>query len=285
MITRHYNEYSHGMFLYLLNVFSKHTDKLIKSRTDFAYSSTWSNKPIFPLITHLSGTLSWATHLLHNTPPSILSLGPLAFPELAPHVFETMHNLSLISAAITSYRASPASPPVDRRSISNAVYSAEHRLLSLRMSSYTDDDDIQSISLDFSQVLLLAAHLYMHLAIRELPGTAKMHLKMLYDLKSSITLNFPSLFFQASDAILQVLLWILFIGAVASTDLNTRSFFVQNLQQVCTVLGVETEVDFQSLLKGVLWLDGFCLVHCARVWREMNAGDAFLEGFLVEEVL
>jgi hypothetical protein len=153
------------------------------------------------------------------------------------------------------------------------------------MSSYIDNGNVQSLSMDISQVVLLAAHLYMHLAVRELPGTAKMHLNMLYDLKSSIAYDLSSLFFQASDASLQVLLWILFIGAAASTDLDTRSFFVQKLQPVCTVLGLETEADFAGLLKGVLWLEGFCLDHCAKVWMEVNAGDGFLGESLIEEIL
>jgi hypothetical protein len=237
------------------------------------------------LVPHLSGTLKASSLLLRASNPTILSQGPLILPELEPHVFEIMHNLRLISAAITSFRATPTSPLVDRKSISNAVYSVEHRLSSLRASSFANEGELRysSSTIDLSQTLLLAAHLYIHLAIRELPGTAKMHLRMLQDLRASIPFDLSSLLFQASEAYLDILLWILFLGAAAAIEESTKHFFVQNLQHVCAVLAVDSKTDFENAIRGVLWLDGFCLNHCAAIWAEVGAISRIFEDLVGEE--
>jgi hypothetical protein len=165
---------------------------------------------------------------------------------------------------------------VDRKSISNAVYSVEHRLLSARSTILEHDKSADVDAVDMSQITLLAAHLYLHLAVRELPGHAKMHLKMLYSLQSCLLSTIMSFLPQASDATLALLLWVLFIGAAASSDQVTRLFFVQNLQHVSAILGLQTRREFEEMLKEVLWLDGFCAEHCAKVWEEMNGMDAFI---------
>jgi hypothetical protein len=124
---------------------------------------------------------------------------------------------------------------------------------------------------------MLAAHLYIHLAIRELPGTAKMHLKMLYDLRWSFPSDITFLFFQASDTYLRILLWILFIGAAGTFDTDARVFFVQNMQNVCAVLGVETRGDCEEVLRSVLWLDGWCVDRFDGIWKEVDMGSGMMD--------
>jgi hypothetical protein len=214
----------------------------------------------------LSSSLNQYSNLFQET-PLLVQAGFLAIPEIEPAVFEIINSLHLISAAIASVEAGQ----VDRRTISNTVYTVEHRLLSLRSDATSKDDEDKKLGqLDLSRALLLAAHLYLHLAIRDLPGTAKMHLNIMKMLQSVIQPSLSSYLSSTSTLNLTVLLWTLFIGAIAAQHRPDRAIFVQHLRLVSSVMGISSRTEFEGRLKGVLWLEKFCDAHCGRVWDEMG---------------
>jgi hypothetical protein len=156
-----------------------------------------------------------------------------------------------------------------RQQLSRAVYTAEHALLHLRSSSEpvtrTGDSDV-----DLSEALLLAAHLYLHLAVRELPGTARMHLNMLGKLHAAVPESLANVVLLWDDLSLEVLLWVLFVGAAAARAHASRPVFVRRLREVSVAVGVASRADLEAALKGVLWLDRFCERHCEGIWAEMG---------------
>ncbi|KAF2420282.1 hypothetical protein EJ08DRAFT_28454 [Tothia fuscella] len=240
--------------------------------TDFAYCTTWNEKPIFPLLPHLSGTSAqFPSHLLSPL-PKILQMGLLYLPHIQPRVFEILHSLHQISSAITwSLNQKEAATQLERKQISMAVYTTEYALLLLRSSE--EDTAITELVhnvFNLSNVLLLAAHLYLHLAIRELPGTAKMHLNMLNQLYRAIPDNLSVAVLLWDNSSLEVVIWVLFIGAAAADGHACRKFFVQKLREVIVVLEVLNRVEFEETLRGVLWLNRFCKTHCFQVWAEMG---------------
>lgn len=236
----------------------------MSERTDFAHSTTWNRKPLFPVISQLSGSLSQYEGLLRqDSHPRILDHGPLTLPSVSLEVFGIMHTLHLISAALKY-----TGEKVDRKHISNSVYTVEHRLLSLR---YISADLNDTLGFEFSHLLLLAAHLYLHLAIRELPGTASMHLNMLTTLVALLPSDMSGMVLMESEISLSVLLWALFVGAAAASNHPARSALIQDLGFLSLALGLATKKEFTNALKGVLWLDRFCHKHCEKIWQEIES--------------
>jgi hypothetical protein len=187
-----------------------------------------------------------------------------------PEVLEIMHDLNIISKAI-SLSSSSANTAITGLSISNAVYSVEHRLLSVRSDLSLNTEDSRS-GYDFSMAPTMAAHLYLHLGIRELPRAAKMHRLMLDTLVASL------LAFSVDDVIpssmkiyLPILLWVLFIGATASSDRIQRVYFVTRLQEIVMILGVADLEHFVSILQDIMWTDKFYEKHCPGIWEEIIA--------------
>jgi hypothetical protein len=127
------------------------------------------------------------------------------------------------------------------------------------------------LELDLSKMLLLAAHLFLHLAIRELPKTAKMHLNMLNILEATVSRDSDFILLQRSNAALQIILWVLFMGAAASPVQTGQ--FTKHLRQVCFSLELSHQADFVRALKGVLWSEKFCGHYCGVVWGEIFEKD------------
>jgi hypothetical protein len=173
-----------------------------------------------------------------------------------------MHGLQFVSSAISC-----RPQELSLGSISNIVYYMEHRLLSLK-SNPVDTGTLPGFEVDLSKMLLLAAHLFLHLAVRELPKTAKMHLNMLNMLKVIVPRDSGFILLQKSNAGLQIILWVLFIGAAATP--GQTSHFVGHLRQACLSLGLSHQEDFIRALKGVLWSDKFCELYCSVVWDEIS---------------
>jgi hypothetical protein len=234
------------------------------TRADFAYSSTWSTKPLFPAVPQLSGSLASHEYLSQKNTAEHLKFDFPASNLIRSNVIEIMGCLRVISAAIST----PQPEITDRRSIGNAVYSVEHHLLTLQ-PEVMEANSSQILGLDMSQGLLIAAHLFLHLAIRELPSTAKMHINMLNILKSSIPVEEAGDIRQLSEDTLRLLVWTLFMGAAATSEQSNRTDFVKGLRMVCSVLNVQSYEEFERVLKGVLWLDRFCELHCSTVWDEI----------------
>jgi hypothetical protein len=173
--------------------------------------------------------------------------------------------MRLLVSALSSFNA--GNEIVDRTTISNSIYSVEHRLLSLR----SDPDDSLRIDrgVDLSKAFVLAQHIFMHLAVRELPRTAKMHVNMLIRLKNVLLLDSPPLELGGFPVALQLLLWTLFVGEAAASAQFSSLLFISRLRQVCEMLNIKHQEDFEEAIRNILWMDRFCKLHCGIVWNEI----------------
>jgi len=231
---------------------------------DFSYSTTYHKRPIFPHIPQLSSSLIHQEPFLRRKTSSPLDLGLEALSVVPSEVIETIHNINIISAAISSLPSTVA----NRKSISGAVYSVEYRLLSVRSDPFVSSE-FNHIS-DLSEAAILAAHLFLHLDIRELPGTAKMHLNMLNRLEVILTektLEYQML--STSPVALSILLWTLFVGAAAASVNASRPMFITGLRRASIALGLSTLEDFEGLLMSIMWSDRFYKAQCFNIWHEI----------------
>jgi hypothetical protein len=220
---------------------------------------------MFQFMTNLSGSLMTHKQLMQVGLPSLLNDAPAALALVGPEVLEIMHSMHLLVTAISSVEGGHTM--VKPAAISNAIYSLEYRLLSLRSDS---GDDLSGDSyIDLSKAIVIALHIFLHLAVRQLPRTAKMHVNMLRRLESVIVLDVASLDFFSSPVAQHLLLWMLFVGAAGALGTDSRPSFVHRLRHVCIDLQILDVGEFSEALRRVLWLNSFGKPHSSSLWDEM----------------
>jgi len=233
-------------------------------RADFCYSTTWDCGPRFPVLSQSTASLGMSNRFMATSANEPVQPRFSELSEVIWDMVEILETLHLISTAISSSQITN----IDRKFISNSIYLVEHQLISLRQDSVVNHS-ITNLDIDLSGPLQYASHLYLHLAIRELPGTAKMHTRLLNRLENTLPTNLDYLIVVAPDSSLRLLLWILFIGAATSRGKGEQTCFVPNLRQVSLALQIYGQEDFERSLKSVLWLDRFCNSHCTTLSPEI----------------
>ena len=175
--------------------------------------------------------------------------------------------LRRISTAVTSPDLSSA----DRVAVSNRIYILEHNLLSSQAATEIRDYDLpyDITEPDLSEPFRIAALLYAHIILRELPHTAKMHSKLVSNLKFVLEEQSVALVHTTSRQTLKLLAWIFFMGGAAAADPGERRYFVTLLVTICRGLGLEEREDLKGTLMGVVWLDRACEGYFFNLWKEM----------------
>jgi hypothetical protein len=182
-------------------------------------------------------------------------------------MYDVLEMLRRISTAVTSPDLSFA----DRATVSNRIYILEHSLLSSQAATELHDHDLPHDlpAADLSEPFRIAALLYAHLILRELPHTAKMHSQLVSSLKFVLGEQAVALAHATSRRTLELLAWISFMGGAAAAEAGERRYFVTLLVRVCGGLGLEGREDFKGTLVGVVWLDKVCGGYFSRLWKEM----------------
>lgn len=152
---------------------------------------------------------------------------------------------------------------VDRTEYSNCMYLAEYRLLTL-----FDEVATHHTLTSMRKSWQLGVYLYLHLALRELPGAAQFEYNFVKRLK--MTLEAAPNLYEVWTTNLSLLLWIMFIGAVAATHRVERVYFVQHTSILANELGILSRLDFMTLLKSVMWLESFCGPHAVALWGDVE---------------
>jgi hypothetical protein len=126
----------------------------------------------------------------------------------------------------------------------------------------------------------IAALLYLHIIIRELPHTAKMHHNALSHLASVLESFSPFISNLQEPAVqdpdtqssrVELLAWVIFMGALAAEKRAERGTFVGMLQTVCATAHITTLEDIQSRLQRILWRAGVSEGFLEGLWGEMFA--------------
>ena len=182
-------------------------------------------------------------------------------------MYDVLEMLRRISTAITSPDLSFA----DRAAVSNRIYILEHNLLSsqsvIEIHDYALHYDFTEA--DLSEPFRIAALLYAHVILRELPHTAKMHSKLVSNLKFVLEEQSVALVHTTSRQTLELLAWLFFIGGAAASDASERRHFVTLLVRVCSGVGLEGREDLKGTLMGIAWLERVCGGYFLKLWKEM----------------
>jgi hypothetical protein len=184
-------------------------------------------------------------------------------------MYDSLEMLRRISAAVTSPDLSFA----DRAAVSNRIYILEHKLLFSQGATEIHDYDLpyDVYETDLSEPFRIAALLYAHIILRELPHTAKMHSKLVSNLKFMLEEQAIALVHTTSRQALELLAWIFFMGAAAAAaDTGEQRYFVTLLVRVSGGLGLEGRDDLKGALMGVVWLERVCGSYFAKLWKEMT---------------
>ncbi|KAK0102277.1 hypothetical protein ONS95_005899 [Cadophora gregata] len=194
-----------------------------------------------------------------DTKPALLNLRHLfcANSPLVP-IFKT---LRLLSRSLSSARIMNT----DRIETSNAIYNLELLLSKPPSTSSGPSDSV--LTLEAVQ-LRTAAHLYLWLAIRELPPSSELVHIIAQRLLESIVTQLSTGWMKTKERMLW-LLWILFVGGIAAMGRLERLSFVREMVVVCTKLQVWDKDALRDSLRLVLWQEGFAKEKLELLWLDM----------------
>jgi hypothetical protein len=153
--------------------------------------------------------------------------------------------------------------------VSNRIYVLEYAILSSQNATEVYGT-YYSTEADLSEPFRIASILYAHIILRELPRAAKMHSKLVSNLKFALEEQAVALVHTTSRKTLELLAWIFFAGAAATADAGERSYFITLLVRVCNGLGLDGRESLKKTLQGIAWLDRVCEGYFSLLWEEMT---------------
>jgi hypothetical protein len=188
---------------------------------------------------------------------------------------EMLEALEMVHAITQVLSRLPTLDMNNKITISNSIYMVEHRLSALNYRSMTMrgweyDPAGEGDQFDLSEALGLATQMYLHLAIRSIHVRAGRHQRPFRRIYAALPhdYNFNSL--VAPRLYLCLLLWILSIGAVDTTNAVSRAFYIRSLSQLCLPLIILTREDLETCLREVLWMESFSTEVADKIWNDLS---------------
>ncbi|KAF4628236.1 hypothetical protein G7Y89_g9915 [Cudoniella acicularis] len=226
--------------------------------SDFCFANTWNVQPSFLRQTF---DLQLADKIRPPIVPTMLQPEE-AFGLESPMV-RIFHLIRILSFDLDPDHISK----LDRVLASNMIYELEYDILSLNKDPVDELALVPSHSFEVIP-LKTAVHLYLYLVIRAIPQMSKAIERLVLRLQDSLKLGLQQWWVSSSECETW-LLWILFIGAVASRGRYERRWFIQYLANIMSLLGIYSFEALQSHLEKVLWQEAFCANHCRSVWGDV----------------
>jgi hypothetical protein len=219
--------------------------------------------PYFPIVPSLSNASGMSNRFLSRDLLGLFRVSSSNIVISNLGVLEALQLLSSISKAISNQNL-----PVDREAISNSIYLVEYKLSMMNFGEGVET--LISEKLDLSKALGFAAHLYLHLGVRELPGKARRYQLLFRRLENSLPYERNLLELNDPQISIDLLLWIFFMAGAGIFDNSSRILLMRGLQQLCLVLGIRDINEFETHLKNILWLDPFSSSHSEMLWNELE---------------
>ncbi|MCJ1399446.1 hypothetical protein MMC11_002648 [Xylographa trunciseda] len=226
---------------------------------DFLYSTATCSKPSFPLIPQPTTLTKYSAASGGAMRAGSMILTGRTF--LEPGCIDIIQDLR----SLTVHAANPQSMSMlDRRAFSSMIYLLEYHLLSQQGGS----SSVQKYS-QTPAPLRIAAHLYLYLAVRELPSTAEMHYAMARKLQNATKGDLQA-DLDCLDYNYDLFLWIFFIGGAALYGQSERRWFVSELRIICLNMQISSLDHFTDRLAKILWHERFFTQHAATLWAEVE---------------
>ncbi|OBT94644.1 hypothetical protein VE01_07982 [Pseudogymnoascus verrucosus] len=241
-----------------------HNQVLLRVLTwiDLLYATMWGSKPcIAPNQLH-PGPLAVILEdiAIKYLPIAQYKEGPSMF-SLNEHInFDVWETLQQISAA--KAKASELSLE-ERKTISHVIYLVNHRLL--MDLAKCNSCEASSLYKAFS----VAAILYLHLIIREIPRMARIHLPLTERLRLFVKCAFTTQVIEGQ--VLGFVVWMIFLGAAASPPGESSDYFINLLALILETLGIQDKDQLRNQLRELAWFDDISDRYLTIVWAEMTA--------------
>jgi hypothetical protein len=232
------------------------------ARIDLLYATRWGSNPCIVLDQPYHGPLAVILEdiTFKYLPIAKYIEGPSMF-SLHEHInVDVWETLQQISAA--KGKANELSLE-ERKTVSQVIYLANYRLI-LDLPKF---NSCKASSL--YKAFWVAATLYLHLILREIPRRARIHLPLTENLQLSVKRAFSSQVIEGQ--ILGFFLWTIFLGAAASPPGESNDYFINLLAQISKSLGIQDEDQLRNRLREVVWFDDICDRYLDIVWVEMAA--------------
>ncbi|KAH7399808.1 fungal-specific transcription factor domain-containing protein [Cadophora sp. MPI-SDFR-AT-0126] len=229
--------------------------------TDLCYATIWSCQPSFPRLFPRSKQYHHHHPTDDGNPAFLKPSHTFGATSPIPPIFDALRTLS--------QSLSPANIAcINRIGASNAIYNLEYDLLLLNepFSAFSDvlDSTIQVKTLP----LRTAAHIYLWLAIREIPLTSELIHRMVQRLQESLVGTLSQWWTGTRESMIW-LLWILFVGGIAAMGREERMWFVQEMSGICRTLGISDNDTLRNSLYLVLWQEEFCGEKLELLWLDV----------------
>ena len=230
---------------------------LMRDRVDLLYTTRWGCKPCMVPIQSHQGPL--ASILREIAAVSTLIPGVLNSDGLID--FDTLETLQQISIA----KANAAGLTLEeRKTVSQVIYLVNHRLL----TEVSDINDDVVSGFELCEAFWVAAVLYLHLMIREIPRRARIHYPLTKKLRVIINSKFSGQLVEG--AALEYAIWIIFLGAAASPPEEDDSYFINLLMLISENLGIKEQGGLKARLRNVVWIDEICDPYLKVIWADLK---------------
>ncbi|PVH89111.1 hypothetical protein DL98DRAFT_96440 [Cadophora sp. DSE1049] len=228
--------------------------------SDLCYATIWSCQPSFPRLF----PRSYQYHHLPSEDASPALLSPCHLFGTSSPIVPIFDILRALSQSLSTANAAIFT----RVEASNTIYNLEYDLLLLNepLSFLLEPSDCTS---SFESLpLRTAIHIYLWLAIRELPLTSELVHRLAQRLQESLVGKLPGWWTSTREGTLWML-WILFIGGIAALRRGERLWFVRKIVGVCKTLDVCDKNALRKSLRLVLWQEEFCGEKLELLWLDM----------------
>ncbi|MCJ1322626.1 hypothetical protein MMC15_007975 [Xylographa vitiligo] len=184
---------------------------------------------------------------------------------LSDDIWKMFEGLSRLTVFINAI-ASPTMSRKDRWLLGDKLDLVERRLL----ASASIVDSLQDIDETYRTVhasCRLAAIVHVHTTMRVCANTNHVVASLVQRLHSSL-LELPDLS-SAWSMVPELLLWVLFVGGIATIVPQERTWFVEALVEPCTTLGVRTWNTASGILRRFFWIDKVDDSQEFGLWQEV----------------
>ncbi|TVY44003.1 hypothetical protein LSUB1_G001775 [Lachnellula subtilissima] len=222
------------------------------------HATTWDCHPRFPFIQPYDDLTSVLVASLSGNDLRLLKLYEKNYMTWGKH--DALQVLKII----TTVRFSDPLAVFNRLALSEANYLLEYRLLS--MSEESPDPEF---SAGIQQLFCLVVFLYIDKVLRAMPplNLGSMVSRLTDTLRRTLIFDSGGLFNHPN---LNLLLWTLFIGRVASRNVGERLYLLGKLVRVCGFLDLRRNADFEKCLDEVGPALQPFKTECEEIWKEVE---------------
>lgn len=157
---------------------------------------------------------------------------------------------------------------LDPKDFIEACYSIQYELLSSGPAEDVTDGDFAYDNDELGNAFRLGAIIYMKEILREFTFSATGSRILVSKLRTSLSIALLS---EASSTSLALLLWVLFMGGVASIKNGLdKKLFVTHLVRLCIDLEIDEWKDVKERLESILWIGKVLDKAGKALWEEIQ---------------